>query len=135
MSGKTEGEGPKIINLNPDGSKAEASAPVMTEAEMIRQRKFAQKQASLELADYKKRIRASNEIKQLQVDEIRLGIEYYKYKVEFRELQPKMEELDALEAAEAKEAKEQHYDLVIIGATYGEGKRAHVPETNERVEI
>ena len=103
MSGTIEGEGPKVIDLNADGSKAEA--PVITEAEAHRQQKIMQKQATIELADYKKRLRASNEIKQLQVDEMRLGVEYYKYRKEFRDLQPAMEELDALMEAEAKEEK------------------------------
>lgn len=89
-----------------DSSKPAAERP-MTEAEMIKNQKIMQKQAATELADYKKRLRTSNEVKELQVAELELGIRYYKAKVEFRELRPKMEELDALEAAEAAELKKK----------------------------
>ncbi len=96
MSSSNEGEGGKLIAPKP-----------MTEAEQIRKQKIGRKQAEVELADYKKRLRSSNELKQMQVDELRLGIDYYNYKVEFKKLKPKMDELDAIEEAEAKKEQEK----------------------------
>ena len=108
MSTDKKEEGPKIINMGVDGKAEQAPSPApMTQAEQLRQQKARQKQAAVDLADYKKRIRASNEVKELQVQELELGIRFYKAKVEFRELAPKMEELDALEQAEAKEEQEK----------------------------
>ena len=102
MSGKEEV--PKVITTNPDVHNAEILMnPPMTDAQMARQQKIKMKQASDELSDYIKRLRKSNEMKTLQVEELRLGIEYFQYKTEFRELKPKMDALDAREEAEAKE--------------------------------
>jgi hypothetical protein len=80
-----------------------AGQPPMTKAQQERQEKINRKQAADDLADYVKRLRKSNEMKTLQVEELNLGIEYYKAKMEFRKLKPKMDELDAIEEAEAKE--------------------------------
>jgi hypothetical protein len=124
MSGKIEeGEGPKVIDLK--------EAPVMTDAEIARQRKLQQKQAASELADYKKRIRASNELKQLQVDELRLNLEYYKYRKELKDLAPEMEEFEALMEAEQKEFQERQrkeYEEYISQQKKKEEEKEKKPE-------
>jgi hypothetical protein len=79
----------------------------MSEAEQMRQQKIQRKQAEVELADYKKRLRSSNELKEMQTHELQLGVAYFNAKIEFRALKPKMDELDALEEAENKEAKKK----------------------------
>lgn len=104
MSNSNEGEGPRVINLD---SSSNPPQKQMSEAEVMREQKRIQKQVAVELADYKKRLAASNEVKRLQVEELELANRYYHAKVEFRSLQPKMEELDAIEEAEAKEEKER----------------------------
>lgn len=106
MSNSNEGEGPKVIDLNLDSSKPPAPKP-LTEAEQLRREKIQRKQAEAELADYKKRMRSSNEMKQLQVEELELAVKYYHAKVAFRELQPKMDELDAKEEAERLELQKK----------------------------
>lgn len=106
MSRSNEGEGGKLIAGNFDSSAAPAEKP-LTEAQRMQKQKVKQKQTMTELADYKKRLRSSNELKQMQVDELKLGIDYYKYKVEFKKLKPKMDELDAIEEAEAKKEQER----------------------------
>ena len=128
MSNSNEGEGNKELNLS---SATPPAQKPMTEAERMRQQKIQQKQALAELADYKKRLRASNELKQMQTDELRLGVEYYKYKVEFRELKPKMDELDAIEEAEAAEEKarqKKEYDAYIEKQKELEKKKEEKPD-------
>lgn len=115
MSQSNEEEGGKLIAGNFDNSKAPSSKP-LTEAQRIQKQKVKQKQAMVELADYKKRLRSSNELKAMQVEELKLGIDYYNYKVEFKKLKPKMDELDAIEEAEAKEEQarqKKEYDDYI----------------------
>ena len=90
--------------------------PPLTEAQQVRQDKINRKQAADDLADYVKRLRKSNEMKTLQVEELRLGIEYFQFKTQFRELKPKMDELDALEEAENQErekARREAYEAHI----------------------
>ncbi len=109
MSNSTEGEGKQDVSSikSFDSSKAPAQKP-MTEAQRMQQEKIKRKQAEVELADYMKRLRKSNDVKQMQTDEMRLGVEYYEWKVKFRELRPKMDELDVIEAAERKEQEAEH---------------------------
>ena len=84
----------------------------LTEAEKARKEKITRKNAEVELLDYIKRIRKSNEIKQLQVDELRLGVDYYNAKVAFREIQPKIEELEAKEQAEQQQRREEYNEFL-----------------------
>ena len=71
----------------------------LTEAQQAQQAKLQRKRAAEELVDYKKRIRSSNELKKLQVEELELNIAYYKNKKEWMDLAPAMEELEAKEKA------------------------------------
>jgi len=112
MSGKEEvdkllAQGPVDDGANEAMEKIEHDLLMkkspLTEAQQLRQEKINRKQAADDLADYMKRLRKSNEMKTLQVEELKIGIEYYNAKMEFRKLKPKMDELDAVEEAEAKE--------------------------------
>lgn len=109
----------KPLNL----SSSQPPAPVpLTQAQQERQEKINRKQAADDLADYMKRLRKSNEMKTLQVEELRLGIAYYNAKMEFRNLKPKMDELDAREEAEEKERQK----------VQREAYEAHLKEEEEK---
>lgn len=82
------------------GEVKEQKTPVITkaqEAERIRQEKMMRKQAEMELNDYKKRLRAGNELKRLQVEELELNILYYHNKKEWLDLGPALEVLEKRE--------------------------------------
>lgn len=82
------------------------------EAERQKMEKEMRKRAAMELADYKKRLRESNEVKSLQVEELKLNIDFYTYKKQWMEVQPEMEALEARERAMIAEEKEkQHKEL------------------------
>ena len=122
MSKEKEEEG-KLIAGNFDSSIPPVGKP-MTEAEQMRQQKIQRKRAEVELADYKKRLRSSNELKEMQTHELELGIAYFNAKVEFRALKPKMDELDALEDAENKEAKKKQREEYEVYMKEQEEKKA-----------
>ena len=75
--------------------------------EQEKQERAMRKRAADELVDYKKRIRSSNEVKRLQVEELELNIAYYKNKKEWMDLAPAMEELEAKEKAIQEEVQAQ----------------------------
>jgi len=89
---------------------AEIKEKVMSKAEIntLQRAKAAQQKAAItELADYKKRVRSSNELKQLQVTELLLNIQYYKNKKEWMDLAPEMQKLEEREQKLVAEEKER----------------------------
>lgn len=79
-------------------SGAKKEKKELTEQEIVQLRKAQQKNAAMELANYKKRLRESVEISELQVKELRYKIEYYELKSKWLDLQPNIETLEQQEA-------------------------------------
>jgi hypothetical protein len=87
----------------------------LTQAEINkRQREEAatRKAAATELADYKKRLRASNDLKREQCEEIELNIRFYHAKKQWLEMQDKIEELEAKEQALIAEEKKKQKEFM-----------------------
>jgi hypothetical protein len=96
-------------------SAVEAKAPIFTKAqhqEQMRKQAAQRKQMETELADYKKRLMKGNEMKRMQVEEIRLNIDYFKAKREYMELGPEIEKLEAKEQAQIAEDQAKHKKLM-----------------------
>ena len=108
-------EGEKNMLLGAKNEKKE-----LTEQEMIQLRKAQQKNAAMELANYKKRLRESVEISELQVQELKYKIEYYQLKEQWFDLQGdivKLEEKEAKLIAEQQQiqaAKSQNKPNIIL---------------------
>lgn len=84
---KTEGEG--------------SQKPITQE-----QLKYMRKQAAMELAEYRKRLRESVELKELQTRELELNIKYYHLRQEHKKIQVLIQEEEAKEIAEAQARQE-----------------------------
>ena len=117
MSTDKKEEGTQV-NEMPDVKKAEPTKAEKVELqkqenERRRHDDAMRKNAIKELADYKKRLRSSNELKELQVQELKLNIAYYENKKLWMDLGPKMEELEAKEKAmqaEQMERRKKEYE-------------------------
>jgi hypothetical protein len=101
--------------------------PVMpTKAEIEEQKRtqaIIRKRAIQELADYKKRLRESNELKELQVKEFELNIAYFKNKKEWMDLGPELEALEAREQAIiAEQRKKKQMQLMEAEKNQREAK-------------
>lgn len=72
----------------------------MTPSEQVAAEKRMQREAASQLSAYKKRLKESVDLKQLQVEEIELNIRYYNAKKMWLDLQPEVEKLEAREKAE-----------------------------------
>lgn len=94
----------KVVAVNKVDTKK--VLPELTEAQQAQQARVMRKRAADELVDYKKRIRLSNELKKLQVEELQLNIAYYNNKKEWMDLSPAMEALEAKEKAIQEKAME-----------------------------
>jgi hypothetical protein len=128
----------KVKSINP-GAAAEAGDPniprnpdgsIMTEAQVIQRNKIMRKQAEQELLDYKKRLARSVELKKMQNEELKLNIEAYHLAVEWKNLQPKIEEFEAQEEAERKQREEERRKMMekaqkpnIVGVTQGKARK------------
>ena len=75
---------------------------IPTQEEIRRMRK----QAALDLAEYKKRLRESVEMKRLQVEELELNIKYYHVRQKHKKVQLLIQEEEAKERAEMQKAKQ-----------------------------
>jgi len=70
--------------------------------------KRMRKQAAMDLADYKKRLRESVELKRLQVEEIELNIRFYHVRQEHKKVAVLIQEEEAKEQAEMEKAKKEN---------------------------
>lgn len=107
MSKQEEG----IIKLGK--TEEAAKQPVLTEAQQQREAAIQRKRANDELASYKKRIRESNELKRLQVEELELNIAYHDNKKQWMDLAPSMLELEEREQKiqeEQQEARRKEFE-------------------------
>ena len=89
------------------------------------QKKQMRKQQAAEFSEYKKRLRENVEMKRLQNEELVLNIQMYKNRKEFRDLQPKIQELEALEQADLLKAQEEYRKAMeekVKGGTVEEDK-------------
>jgi len=77
---------------------------IKAKQEMIRRQKQQEKDAAVQLTNYKKRLRESILLKREQVEEFELNIKYFKVQKEWIELQPEIQKYEAEQ--QAKEAKE-----------------------------
>jgi hypothetical protein len=98
MSGKEEVQTIKM------GKTEEATK---TDAQLQREQNIQRKRAQDELNNYKKRIRDSNELKRLQVEELELNLAFYKNKAEWLETIPLMEALEVKEKEMNDAAREK----------------------------
>jgi len=105
--GKLRVDTKDVVKADPKHVIQPAASAQKTEAEQMREHKIRMKQASDELADYMKRIRKSNEMKRLQVEELELAVDYYNAKVAYNEVKPHIDELEALEQARAEEERKK----------------------------
>jgi len=106
MSGKEEGG--KLVTMPPQ----EETLSKKQEQERFRMQETMRKNAERDLADYRKRLRLSNELKTLQNEEIELNISHYKLKESWlNDYYPKMEALEKKEKeimeAEDKKNREE----------------------------
>jgi hypothetical protein len=88
-------------------SEATETKKELTEQEMIQLRKAQQKNAVMELANYKKRLKESVEISELQVQELKYKIEYYQLKEQWFNLQDDIRKLEEKEAKLIAEQQQQ----------------------------
>lgn len=83
--------------------KEEGKSRKETEKEMMEIRKKAQ----ADLIHYKKRLKESNDLKELQVRELELNIAYYKNKKEWLDLQGEVEKLEKREMEAIRNERER----------------------------
>jgi hypothetical protein len=110
-----------------------------TEAQMQREANIQRKRAADELASYKKRIRESNELKRLQVEELQLNIAYHDNKKAWMDLAPSMLELEKREQeiqAEQQEARRKEFEesqaaLAEIGDDKPEESKIVIPKVGK----
>lgn len=91
--------------INVDSTKMPEQPP-LTEQQKLARQKQIQKEAAVQLANYKKRLEEGVKLKRLQVEELELNIKYFEAKVAWKALQPEIEELEAQEQAEMKKLEE-----------------------------
>jgi len=103
----------------------EKMTPAQQEAAMKRYKK----EEAVRLSAYKKGLKENVELKRLQVEELELNIRYYDAKVKWRDMIPKVEELDAQEQAEAQKAHKEREALIATQREEAEKAAAEkVPE-------
>lgn len=95
--------------------------------------KRMQKEAAMQLADYKRRLRESVEMKRLQVEELELNIRYHHVRQEHKKLQVLIQEEEARERAElmqkqATEEKKRKLEVVKTGKPRTEEEIAKAKE-------
>lgn len=95
--------------------------------------KRMQKEAAMQLADYKRRIRESVELKRLQVEELELNIKYYHVRQEHKKIQLLIQEEEARERAEmmqkrAMDEKKAKLEVVKTGKPRTEEEIAKAKE-------
>lgn len=94
----------KVINMT--GSEPNLQEPPkkpLSQNDIARMRK----EAAMELANYKKRIRESVELKELQVRELQLNIEYYHVSKEYEKINELVQKEEAMRKAEAQKVIEE----------------------------
>lgn len=84
----------------------------MTPAQQEAAMKRYKKEEAVRLSAYKKGLRENVELKRLQVEELELNIRYYDAKVKWRDMIPKVEELEAIEQAEAMKVRKEREALI-----------------------
>ena len=84
----------------------------MNEADLKKREKYMQRNAAVELASYRKRLKEGVELKRLQVEELELDIRYYDAKRKWLDLQPQVDELEAEEQAKMQEARRKQDELI-----------------------
>lgn len=93
----------KVIDIKSTGK--DIKAPVRSlSAEQVRRMR---KEAAMELADYKKRLRESVELKRLQVEELELNIRFYQVSREHEKVEALIREEEARKKAEAQKVMEE----------------------------
>jgi hypothetical protein len=97
------------------------------------QQKAMEKNAALELAAYKKRLRESVELKRLQVEELELNIAYFAANKEWKKLQPEVEAIEAEERAKMQKEREE-YEAMIKKADKAKGGSMPTPEKMKKEE-
>jgi hypothetical protein len=111
MNPKEEG---KTVEMKPNKEPAKAPVKPLTTEQVKRMRK----EAAMELADYKRRLRESVELKKLQVEELELNIRYYHVSKEHEKIEALIQEEQAKKKAEAQkvmeEAKKQNESKIIV---------------------
>lgn len=90
-------------DVKKEGEVQAKTERIPTQEELKRMRK----QAAFEMAEYKRRLKESVELKRLQVDEIELNIRYYHARQEHKRIQKAIEEEEARELAEEQKLKEE----------------------------
>ena len=92
-------------------SPEEIKEEVLKPHEIAQREKMKRKAAADELSSYKKRLKESVELKELQVRELELNVQFYNASKAWTELQPEIEELRAKEQAEIKASEEAQAKL------------------------
>jgi hypothetical protein len=90
-----------------------------------------QKQASVDLAAYKKRLTESVHLKRLQVEELELNVRYFEVNKEWKGMQPEIEEFEATERAERQKQQEEYQKMIDEAKAKekaGEGGSMKTPE-------
>jgi len=128
MSGKEEID-VKSIKKDVEYSSATDGMPT-GELSSIQIKAMRKHQAS-QLADYKKRLREAVEMKKMQFEELDYNIKYYKAKLEYKELAPKIAELEALEQAEIAEMNERAKAEATTKEKKSEAKTIILPTSGE----
>lgn len=77
--------------------------------------KRARKQAAMELADYKKRIKESVELKRLQVEELELNVRFYYASKEYEQVEQKIMEEEAKRKAEKQQKAKSKIEIPHVG--------------------
>lgn len=108
----------KEVAMEVEGIVKEATPK--TEKQIKQEQQEAAKRAALlqkhvaqELADYKRRLRESVEMKRLQVEELKLNLEYFHYRKELQSVEKEMSEMEAKEKAQLK-AEEESKKVIPI---------------------
>jgi len=107
---------------------------VPTQKEIQEQNKrnaLMQKQAALDLAAYKKRLRESVELKRLQVEELELNIHYFEVNKAWEDLQPEVEAYEAQKKAEHQKQQEE-YEKMIKDANEKNADGGSMPIPNNK---
>lgn len=101
----------KTVAMNPEEEKKPKAPAKEYSPEQV---KRMRKEAAMELADYKKRLRESVELKELQVRELELNIKFYHVSKEHEKIEELIRQEEAKRKAEAQKVMEESKKSKII---------------------
>lgn len=91
--------------MNTGEEEVKQEAKEISQAEREKQMRYFAKKAQQELNDYKKRLKASVELKRLQTEELELNIKYFELAKAWDDMQKDVQEYEAQKLAQEQQTR------------------------------